>query len=32
MTNAELILILVDRLLEEKLKNKEKENDKDKVN
>ena len=32
MTNAELILVLVDRLLEEKLKNKEKENDKDKVN
>jgi len=30
--NAELILILVNLLIEEKLKNKERENDKDKVN
>jgi len=32
MTNSDLILILVNELIEEKLKNKEKENDKDKVN
>ena len=32
MTNAELILILVNQLIDEKLKNKDKENDKEKVN
>ena len=32
MTQAELVLILVDALIEEKLKNREKEIDKDKVN
>jgi len=32
MTQSELVLVLVNALIEEKLKNKEKEDDKDKVN